>query len=128
MTKKRILFVDDDPQLLVGLRNVLHRDRSRWDMVFVNGGDAALRELHAMPFDVIVSDLRMPGIDGAALLEKVRTSSPKTRRIMLSGSADETELERAMPAVDLLLSKPCETRKLREAIERAVDGWLTQSV
>jgi CheY-like chemotaxis protein len=122
--RKRILFVDDDPQLLVGLRNLLHRDRRRWEMVFVNGGETALRELQAMPFDVIVSDLRMPGIDGAALLEKVRTSSPATIRIMLSGSADEDEIERAMPAVDLLLSKPCETRILREAIERAIDGSL----
>jgi CheY-like chemotaxis protein len=115
--KKRILFVDDDQRLLVGLRNVLHRDRARWDMVFVNSAEAALLEMTAMPFDVVVSDLRMPVMDGAALLEKVRNEFPQTYRIMLSGSADKDEIEGAMSAVDLLLSKPCDARTLRAALE-----------
>jgi CheY-like chemotaxis protein len=117
-TRKRILFVDDDPLLLGGLRNRFHRERSRWDMVFAIGGEAALTELHVAPFDVVVSDLRMPGIDGVELLERIRAESPCTKRIMLSGSAVQEEIDRATDVIDLLLTKPCETRALRAAIER----------
>jgi CheY-like chemotaxis protein len=119
--RKRILFVDDDVSLLTGLRNVLRRENARWEMVFVVGGEAALAELRAAPFDVVISDLRMPGIDGVALLERVRASSPCTRRIMLSGSADEEEVNRASHVVDLLLTKPCQTSTLRAAIEHMAD-------
>ncbi len=118
MTIKRILFVDDDALVLAGLRNVLYRERSRWEMVFALGGEAALVELARGSFDVVVSDMRMPGIDGLTLLEHVRTMSPTTARIMLSGSADQHEVDRATAAVDILLGKPCDARTLRETLER----------
>jgi CheY-like chemotaxis protein len=118
--KTRILFVDDEPAVLAGLRNVFHRDRVRWDMAFANGGEAALVAIAAGGFDVIVSDLRMPGIDGATLLERVKRDSPHTVRIMLSGSADGEEVERATAAVDQLLGKPCDTKTLRTTIERLI--------
>jgi CheY-like chemotaxis protein len=124
ITKTRILFVDDDHSILAGFKNVFHRDRARWDMVFVCGGEEALAELAQGTFDVVVSDMRMPGIDGATLLERVRERSPMTIRIILSGSVDQSEVERANRAVDALLSKPCSTKALRTAIE----GFLTARV
>ena len=121
MTKQRIMFVDDDASILAGLRGVLRKDRERWDMVFAAGSDAALSELEQGSFDVVVSDMRMPGIDGAALLEEVKQRSPATIRIMLSGSVDPDAMERASYSVDELLGKPCDARTLRAAIERLLN-------
>ncbi|HLL25373.1 MAG TPA: response regulator [Kofleriaceae bacterium] len=112
----RVLFVDDDATLLAGLRNVLFRDRKRWEMVFATGGEAALAEARKQTFDVVVSDLRMPNIDGATLFKALREEAPETIRIMLSGSTCET----AQPDIDLLLPKPCSAAVLRAAIEHAL--------
>ena len=121
MVKKRILFVDDEPAILAGLRNVFYRDRARWEMSFANGSDEALRLLAEQRYDVVISDMRMPGMDGATLLEQIKRNSPQTVRIMLSGSADKEEVDRATAAVDELLGKPCDTRTLRLTIERLMD-------
>jgi CheY-like chemotaxis protein len=116
--KKRILFVDDDPQVLAGLRNVFHRDRQRWDMVFANDPEVALAECERAAFDAVVCDMRMPGMDGLQLLERVRQSSPRTARVMLSGTADRDEVDRATATVDELLGKPCTSATLRATLER----------
>jgi CheY-like chemotaxis protein len=116
--RKRILFVDDDLQVLAGLRNVFHRDRQRWDMVFANDPEVALAELYRTVFDAVVCDMRMPGMDGLQLLERVREHSPRTARVMLSGTADREEVDRATAAVDELLGKPCASAILRATLER----------
>jgi HD-like signal output (HDOD) protein/ActR/RegA family two-component response regulator len=120
--KKRILFVDDEPAILAGLQNLLYRDRKRWDMVFALGGQFALDEIRKRPFDIVVSDMRMPGIDGALLLNLIKDECPATVRIMLSGHADREAIVRALPALHQLLSKPCDATTLRGAIERSLDG------
>ena len=112
MARKRILFVDDDPTVLAGLRGGLASDRERWDMAFAYGPEAALVELSVTRFDAIVSDMTMPYVDGQALLEHVRTQSPKTRRVILSADAKE------VPAAEEILTKPISARTLREALER----------
>lgn len=118
LQRKRVLFVDDEPAILTGLQNLLYKQRKRWEMVFVAGGELALAELRARPFDVVVSDMRMPGMDGATLLNQVREESPATSRIMLTGHADPEAIARALPALHQLLSKPCTGAALRAAIER----------
>lgn len=120
--KKRILFVDDEPAILAGLQNLLYRDRKRWEMVFALGGQLALDELRQKPFDIVVSDMRMPGIDGATLLNIIKDEFPATVRIMLSGHADREAIVRALPALHQLLSKPCDAQTLRGAIERSLDS------
>ncbi len=65
---RRVLFVDDEPRILEGLRRMLRPQRHEWEMAFAPGGEAALAMMEASPFDVIVSDMRMPGIDGAVPL------------------------------------------------------------
>ena len=112
--KKRILFVDDDPMLLAGLQNVLHRERRRWEMTFALGGEAALAELAARAYDCVVTDLRMPVIDGTVVVQTVKTVSPGTRCIVLSGSDSEPLAAK----VDELLVKPCSARTLRATLER----------
>lgn len=120
--KKRILFVDDEPAILAGLQNLLYKDRKRWEMVFALGGQLALDELRKAPFDIVVSDMRMPGIDGAMLLNVIKDECPATVRIMLSGHADREAIVRALPALHQLLSKPCDANTLRGAIERSLDA------
>jgi DNA-binding NtrC family response regulator len=120
-SRKRILFVDDEPALLAGLEKLLRRDRTRWEMVFVLGGHRALEEIRRCPFDAVVSDMRMPDIDGATLLTIVQQERPATARIMLTGYADDAELGRVRPVLHQLLNKPCRVAALREAIERSLD-------
>jgi len=115
----RILFVDDEPAILAALQNLLRRRRRVWDMRFAPGGHEALAMLRAEAFDVVVSDLRMPGIDGAALLAEVRGLQPWAIRIVLSGHAERATLMRAVAVAHQLISKPCEVDHLVQVIERA---------
>jgi CheY-like chemotaxis protein len=77
---KRVLFVDDEAALLDGLRGRLRGMRDRWEMVFVESGARALTEMELRAFDVIVTDMRMPGMDGAQLLSIVSERWPDTPR------------------------------------------------
>jgi CheY-like chemotaxis protein len=92
---KRILFVDDEVSILDGLKRMLRPMRREWGMAFAAGGEPALTLLEGPPFDVIVTDMRMPGMDGATLLEIVREKQPSTLRIILSG---HTELQASLRA------------------------------
>ncbi len=116
---RRILFVDDESSILQGLQRVLHPYRDQWEMAFAQGGDAALAMLEAAPFDVIVSDMRMPGMDGAALLACVRERYPEIIRVILSGYADRMSAFRAVPVAHQFLGKPCDSSTLRVSVERA---------
>src|SRR5262249_52854364 len=78
--------------------------------------------IRKQPFDIVVSDMQMPGVDGAMLLNQVKDECPATVRIMLSGHADREAIVRALPALHQLLSKPCDASTLRCAIERSLDG------
>jgi putative nucleotidyltransferase with HDIG domain len=118
MTLKRILFVDDEVNVLDGLRNVLRKQRREWDMVFAHGAEAALAEFEKAPFDVIVSDMRMPGMDGAQLLQTVKDRYPGTARIVLSGHAEHEAVMRTLPVAHQYLSKPCDEEQLRSVITR----------
>jgi DNA-binding NtrC family response regulator len=117
----RILFVDDDPQLLSALKRVLHRDRGHWEMVFVHSGQQAIDELGRGAFDVVVSDMRMPEINGTALLAHVKRESPRTMRLILSGTADIEDMEKAQAVAHALLGKPCPVGVLRAAITQILE-------
>jgi YesN/AraC family two-component response regulator len=118
IARKRILFVDDEAAILASLGNLLRKDRHRWDLVFAKGGPEAARLIRESAFDVIVTDMRMPELDGAELLELVRTQSPDTVRIMLSGHVEPDAVMRALPLADEFISKPCDIKTLRGILER----------
>ena len=69
--KKYILFVDDELKVLNGLKRMLYSQLQKWDMEFVDSGREALKHMKEHPFDMIVSDMRMPEMDGAELLKNV---------------------------------------------------------
>ncbi|WP_420237482.1 HDOD domain-containing protein [Telmatobacter bradus] len=115
---KRILFVDDESNVLDGIRRMLHADRERWELQFAVGGEAALRACETCSFDVVVSDMRMPGMDGAELLSHIRDRFPSTARIVLSGYSDLLLATRAVSSAHRCLCKPCTSSELRATIER----------
>lgn len=118
---KRILFVDDEAALLDGLRGRLRGLRSRWNMVFIESATRALTEMEEHPADVVVADMRMPGMDGAELLAHVRDRWPETIRIVLSGYAEEGQSARLLTIAHQYLSKPCETQQLENVIARCIE-------
>ena len=115
----KILFVDDEERILSGLRRLLRGQRSEWSMSFANSGVEALEFLRADHFDCIVSDVRMPGMDGIQLLDTVREEYPDIIRIILSGHTDRNDLLRATGVAHQYLSKPCDPAELVSAIKRS---------
>ncbi|MBU1221894.1 HDOD domain-containing protein [Myxococcota bacterium] len=117
----RIIFVDDEPHVLAGLRRMLRSMRDSWEMSFASSGEQALKLMDLMKFDVIISDMRMPEMSGAELLTRVMEKHPETVRIVLSGYSDiELVLKSILPAHQYI-SKPCEPEKLRDVVERALN-------
>ena len=115
----RILFVDDEANVLSGLRRMLRGQRKVWKMQFANGGAEALQMLEEETFDVIVSDMRMPCVDGAALLTHVAEHYPSTVRLVLSGQSEHEKIFRAVGPAHQFLSKPCDPDVLVKTIQRA---------
>lgn len=119
MEKKRIIFVDDEPNILYGLRRMLRSMRKEFDFEFAESGPEALELMLNKPFDVIVSDMRMPGMDGATLLTEIQNLYPHSIRIMLTGQADEESVMRTVGVVHQFLAKPCEPNMLKSVLLRA---------
>ena len=124
--KRRILFVDDEPMVLAGLQRMLRPMREQWEIEFADGGAQALTILEAGRFDAIVSDMRMPVMNGAQLLKEVAGKHPQTVRFILSGQADQELIMECVGTAHQFLSKPCEPESLKTALHRtfAVDGLL----
>ncbi len=117
---KRILFVDDEAAILGGIRTMLHKRRSEWQMDFVESGAAAIAAMEKEPYDLICSDMRMPQMDGAQLLTVVSERWPQTVRIVLSGYSQMEQTMRLVPIAHQYLSKPCATEQFGNTIERCM--------
>ncbi len=121
--KAKILCVDDEEQVLNGLEMLLGR---RYNILTATGGEIALKMLEEHPdVETIISDMRMPGMDGAAFLRAARDVTPDATRILLTGQA---ELASAIAAINegqifRFLTKPCPPSDLQIAIEAAVKQY-----
>lgn len=115
---RKILFVDDEPEVLESLQDSLRSHRRRWDMTFACGGQDALSELDNSSFDVIVSDVRMPDTDGVSVLRYAKEHHPKTIRIALTGYANDKNTIELTKLAQRFLTKPCTVEELDEAILR----------
>jgi HD-like signal output (HDOD) protein/CheY-like chemotaxis protein len=116
---KRILFVDDEPNVLQGLQRLLRSQRKEWTMAFAQSGAEALALLESTPFDVVVSDMRMAPMNGIQLLTEVKRRSPQTVRVVLSGQSDRDALLQSVGPAHQCLAKPCDTDTLKSTIARA---------
>lgn len=119
--RPRVLVVDDEPDSVEALAGLLG---PHFTVETAHGGEAALERLTGSgPFTVVVTDLRMPGMNGLDLLAHARNAAPHTVRILLTG---HTDLDTAIAAVNeghvfRLLTKPCAPAQLRRALEDAVE-------
>lgn len=118
--KSRVLFVDDDVNILDGLRRMLRVMRREWDIAFVDSGAKAVELLETQEFDVVISDMRMPEMDGAALLNEVRRRQPRAVRIILSGYAQDEAILRTIGPAHQYLAKPCDAKIVVDTINRAM--------
>jgi len=117
--KTTALFVDDEPNILSGLKRMLRVMREQMDFYFAESGREALEILAGQRIDVIVSDMRMPGMDGATLLTTVQERYPHVVRIMLTGHADEEAILRTVGVVHQFLAKPAAPDSLKAVLLRA---------
>lgn len=118
--KHKILFVDDESLVLNGLQRSLRPMRNEWDMTFLDSGAAALQFMEAGNVDVVVSDMRMPGMNGAEFLNEVMRRYPRTVRLVLSGHADQHLILKCIGSTHQYLSKPCDPDNLRKTVTRAL--------
>jgi ActR/RegA family two-component response regulator/GGDEF domain-containing protein len=118
----KILFVDDEPLVLDGYMRLLHRE---FEVDTALGGEQGLAEIQGSgPYAVVISDMRMPGMNGAEFLARVRQKAPDTVRMLLTGFAD---IDAAIHAVNegnifRYLTKPCD----RETLVKAINMGLAQ--
>ncbi|MFZ3341740.1 MAG: response regulator [Terriglobales bacterium] len=116
---KRILFVDDEPMILEAIQHSLRSMRAEWEVKFATSGAEALETMSQTAFDVVITDMRMPGMDGAQLLELVKTRSPRTVRFILSGQSDRETIFRSVGPSHQYLAKPCDIDELKARLTRA---------
>ena len=116
--KKRILFVDDESLVLQGLQRTLRPMRQDWEMDFAEGGAKALERVATSAYDVVVSDMLMPGMDGAQLLQEIQQKSPQTIRLILSGHAEQRYSMKCVGVAHQYLSKPCDPAALKNTLLR----------
>jgi putative nucleotidyltransferase with HDIG domain len=117
-SKRRILFVDDEPMVLKGLQRTLRKMRAEWEMTFASSSKEALDILDSGSFDVIVSDLRMPEMDGMQLLTEVKSKHPQVVRIILSGQVEQEATFKSLQLAHQSLSKPCDADILKHTLNK----------
>lgn len=115
--KLSLLFVDDEPHILAALKRILRKYHENWDMFFTQSGAEALKIMESTPIDIIISDMMMPQMDGAALLKTVSEKYPKMVRIILSGYSDKNFIMKALPYTHQFLTKPCDSKNLVQCLE-----------
>jgi HD-like signal output (HDOD) protein len=117
----RLLFVDDEPLILQGLRRMLFDMEDEWDIMTAGSGAEALDMLATTDVDVVVSDMRMPGMDGGQLLRHVKSLHPNAVRIVLSGQTDEESTNKAVPIAHQFLSKPFDPQLFEDLVKQTVE-------
>jgi len=125
-TRKKIIFVDDEPTILECFEILFQPMSHEWDLSFQTSGIEALALMKKKNFDVIVSDMRMPGMNGAQLLVEVVQQHPHIVRFILSGYAEQEAVAKCVGAAHQFLMKPCDLETLKSALVRvcALDVFL----
>jgi DNA-binding NtrC family response regulator len=120
MAETTILVVDDDTNLLDGLKRSMREKRMLWKQMYVSSADDALRILASQEINVIITDYKMPGIDGLELLSIVKEKYPYAKRILLTGQSENEVFESAKDIAHTYLSKPCPVSDIINAIDKII--------
>ena len=116
-----ILFVDDEPRIIQSHQRSF-RKKKEWDLFFAESGKEALEILSKNNIDAVVTDMRMPVMDGATLLKIITEKYPKIIRMILSGQSDQVEIMKAVPFTHYFFSKPINFKELNKKIEEIMEG------
>lgn len=121
------MFVDDEVRVLEALRRSLRKRCARWDMTFYADSQEALEAFYSKPSDVVVTDMKMPGMNGIQLVQAMRRVGSQTSYVVLTGTAD---LRTAIDAINTagifrFFTKPCPSFLLMEGIEAALAASVT---
>jgi len=118
--RNRILFVDDSPNVLEGIRRMLYGFDRVWELRYAGGGPEAVALVTEAPFDIVVTDLQMPGMDGAALILRIQALQPATRCVVMCGDAETPEAKAMACQGFPILEKPCDGDQIRSIIETEI--------
>lgn len=117
---QNILLVDDNPNVLYSFKRALHTGKNQWNILTAESASDALDIMAHEPVDIIISDLRMPIMDGVTLLSIVSKQSPSTLRIAITGDADPLLCQQAALVAHQFIAKPVEPQELARIINQAV--------
>lgn len=124
----RLLLVDDESKIVDALQRLLRPLRETWSVTTATSAKAALEILGRDTFDVVVSDMRMPEMDGATLLAIVKERFPATARVILSGQTEKSAAVRVLPVAHQFLQKPCPPSTLIEILTRRIEFPIADAV
>ena len=119
--RTRILIVDDEVTLLRLMKLGMRSMAGEWDLHFAESGEEAMKLINEKAFDVVITDMRMPGMNGAQLLNHVLREHPRTVRIILSGYADLNEMMNCVGLTHQFLNKPCSLDDLKNCLRRVTN-------
>ena len=124
--KKRILFVDDEPTMLELFQLMFKPLETDWDLGYATSGLEGLAMMDKQPFEVVITDMNMPGMNGAQFLNEVMEKHPRTARFILSGYAEQDTVAKCVGAAHQYLMKPCDMNTIRTTLSRvcALDVFL----
>ena len=124
--KKRILFVEDDPLMIQLFVMMMDGESARWEVATAEDGARALQLMEASPFDVVVSDMNMPGMSGAEFIAEVKTRHPRTSRIILSALSDQQRVANCLGATHQFMAKPFDVKVFKATLDRigGLDAYL----
>lgn len=115
----RVLLVDDEPNVVQGLTRMMRSVRDEYETRYALSGAEALRIMSEWPADVVVSDMRMPGMNGVELLNRIAADYPEAVRLILSGHTDREVIMQSAVVAHQFLSKPCDAQTLVHTLRRA---------
>lgn len=118
--RPRILLVDDDPSVIRSLWRLLRQQRPHFQVNAASSANQAIEALSELSYDVVVTDLQMPGGGGQAVLNVLLERYPETARIVHSSQLEATDALQLRALADVILAKPARDTELLEAIERGL--------
>jgi YesN/AraC family two-component response regulator len=125
--KKRILIADDNPKVLLILKATLERMEAAYTIVTARNGKEALREFEKEVFDLVITDVRMPGLDGIELVEEIRALDTETAIIWITAyGCKNLHDDRIRLNVHHCLDKPLRIGEIRYAALKALDEEISR--
>ena len=118
--KKKILIVDDEEDLTWSISKGLTRESKKLEVICANSGSMALDILAQNGIDLLVTDLRMPGMSGAELIQKVKKNYPRIKVIIMTAYSHLEDINRGNGKTLMMIEKPFEIHELRDLINKSL--------